>query len=722
MNDAGFGLAPAAIVRVASWPLDDLVALGDPSLAQRAARVDPDPTLEADYEASVEAARARLWATTVDDPRFRAALVLSSPGLHRQLGDGRRPRRRNKAARHLDTSLLRYLSRACTRTEPFGLWTGVTLAHLSQVETTRFETCAARARLAPELGPWRELIRELAGREPYRGRGPWRLNPSLREDEDGRWSYARRHPESGALRWRSLPNAIAATLRRALDRASGPLEPLRERLAAELGEAADTLLELCMEQGLLVGGLAFPARYADPWEALARLAPLLEREHATLWVDVLERARQRCDALELRLDRERDESDPTSLADAVDEVDRALGSLISELAAGLGLATPTARSWLRCDLAAGWTIELGRSDRARLEQILVDWSRLEREHQVAARRRRRAAARLRACPGGAIMAAPAVSDAANEPPDQDPDNHAGPPLGALVLRTSEGGLARPWLRGLSDVPTATHARHAYHLAERGDPLLPWFRAQYHELAREGVEVVDLAYEHEASPNLLSRPSYVQAIVAPWSGAPEQALHADARLSPGPQPGSLVVDADGRRMSLHAFTATATPPEDPILERLLASSFDGRAEQIRALAEGPRHETDQAPHETSTRAAILEPRRVSLGAHEVRALAGVHRLQRYRRWQQLAVVHELPELVRVYIGSRPGLVIPTSSPLALEAAFEGLKADSVVMIEAALERGWLPGPRGTHVAELVLPLRRHDHAWRSEPVEVERALG
>lgn len=736
-SDDAFTLAPAAIVRVASWPLDDLVALGDPSLARAAAQVDPDQAetvvaLEADYEASIEAGRSHLWATTVADPRFRAALVLSSPGLHRQLGDGQRSRRRNKSARHVDTSLFRYLSRACTRTEPFGLWTGVTLAMLGAGQETRFESCGARARLAPELEPWRALVRELAAREPYRGRGPWRLNPTLRAGEDGRWSYARRRPEDGALRWRTLPEPIGAGLRRALEGRSGSLDQMREHLRAELGEAGDALLELSTEQGLLVGGLAFPTRYGDPWEALAQIDDVLEREHAMLWSDVRRRARGRCEDLAVKLDAAlatgpiEDHAAAAKLAEAVLEVDRALGALVAELAIGLGLQqVADSRSWLRCDLGAPWSIELGRADRDRLGQILVDWSRLERKHHVAARRRAKAAARLRACPEGAIMAGPAIEGetmaAANEPPDVAADCEAGPPLGALVLRASEGGLARPWLRGLSDVPTATHARHAHHLAERGDPLLPWFRAQYRGFAREGVEVVDLAYEHAGSPNLLCRPRYVPAVISPWSGTQDETLRADAKFVAGPQPGSLLVQAGQRRMSLHAFTATATPLEDPILERLLATSFDNRADQLRTLAEGPRTTTD-VPREASTSMAILEPRRVELSVGEIESLAAVRRFERYRRFQRMAAAHELPELVRLYIGAQPGLVVPTSSPLALEAAFEGLGSNSVVVIEEVLERGWLPGPRGGHVAELVVPVRRHDHSWRSTEEELDHAIG
>jgi hypothetical protein len=739
-----FSLAPAAIVRVASWPLEDLVALGDPSLAQRAAQVDPGQAeamgaLEADYEASVEAGRAHLWATTVADPRFRAALVLSSPGVHRQIGVGRRSRRRNKSARHLDTSLFRYLSRACTRTEPFGLWTGVTLAQLGEGDATRFECCAARARLAPELAVWRDLIRELARREPYRNRGPWCLNPTLRADAEGHWSYARRRARDGALRWQALPAAIGVGLRGALDGRGGSLEQLREHLCAELGEAGGALIELAVEQGLLVGGMAFPTRYADPWEALEQAEAALEREHATLWANARRRAHALCEALTVPLEAAlaeqpaADESETAlfsaaKLADAVLDVDRALGALVAELAAGLrielGIELPIeSRTWLRCDLGAPWTIELGRADRDRLERILVDWSGLERRHHVAARRRAGAAARLRACPEGVVMAAPSEdgsSLAANEPPDPAPDSEAGPPLGALVLRAGVDGLARPWLRGLSNVPTATHARHAYHLAELGDPLLPWFCDQYRELAREGVEVVDLAYEHEASPNLVSRPCYVPTVIAPWSGAASETLSQGALLGSGPQPGGLLVYADGRAMSLHAFTATATPSEDPILERLLATSFDNRADQIRTLAEGPRAAED--PHEPSTSTAILEPRRLSLSADEVRSLSSVHRFERYRRWQRLAAALELPELVRLYTGARPGLVIPTSSPLALEAALEGLRSDDVIVIEEVLERGWLPGSRGTHVAELVMPLRRRDHLWRAQEKELEHAMG
>ena len=738
-SEPAFTLAPAMVVRVASWPLDDLVALGDESLAQRAAQVelaqiDAIATLQADYEACVEAGRAKLWATTVADPRFRAALVLSSPGLHRQLGAGERPRQRNKKARHLDTSLFRYLSRACTRTEPFGLWTGVTLAEFGdgQDTPTRIEGAKARARFAPELEPWRTLLRELAKREPYRGRGPWCLNPTLRVSADGRWSYARRRSEDGALRWRALPESIGAGLRRALEGQNGSLDQLREHLRAEFGEAGDSLLELAMEQGLLVGGLSFPNRYADAWEALTQVEAKLEREQAVLWADVRGRARKLCEQLDVCVDaalaephHASDAAEAANLAEAVLEVDGVLGALVRELAVGLGIELPAdARSWLRCDLGAGWMIALGREDRDRLEQILVDWSRLERTHHVGARRRARADARLRACPEHEVMAAPVSIDdiatqAANEPPISDAE--VGPPLGALVLRTGEGGLRRPWLRGLSDVPTATHARHAYHLAERGDSLLPWFRAQYLEFAREGVEVVDLAYEHEGSPNLLSRPCYVQDVVAPWSGAADETLSAEALLCAGPQPGALLVHAGGRRMSLHAFTATATPAEDPILDRLLATSFDNRADQMRTLAEGPR--VSEAPREPSMGTAILEPRRIELHAGEIGSLAAVRRFERYRRWQRLVTVHELPELVRVCIGARPGLVIPTSSPLALESAFEGLRSSDVVVVEEVPERGWLPGPHGAHVAELVVPVRRRDHLWcSSDREELDHAVG
>lgn len=731
-----FEFAPAGVLRAASWPLEAITELDAPALAEHVLRDEHGSALEAAYAAQLEVSRARLWAQTAACPRFRAALALSSPALHSRLGAGELPARRNKRARHLETSLYRYLARAATRIEPFGLWTSVGLVHLEPeaAESTRAEPCPVRVRMAPELGPYRELLLRLAEREPYRARGPWRLNPTLGADtqDPSRWHYARRDVRSGTLRWTTLPAGLARPLSLALADHCGSRAQLRARLLLVTGEAlADELLELAFRAGLFVGGLDLPLRYGDAWEALRLAGALLTDEHAAAWTLAHTRARELCVGLEQLLERDWGVLGGVApqlaeqLGDAVLELERQLAELLAQLAETLGLPVPDApRSWLRCDLGAAWSVHLGARDRAALTDLGRGWVELEHRYARGQLRERAARERLAAIPGGRLAAPPAQQSAAPAPASIDGRRlQAGPPLGAFVLRPGPGGLEagsrRARLRGLSDVPTATHARHAYHLAALGDPVLPWLRTQLQELGGHGHALADLAYTHAGSPNLLARPCYVDALCGPWSAMPGQTLPHEAALVPGPQPGALLVDTKRGTMSLFSFTATVIPESDTILARAQLSSFDARGMRNAA-------DTGSTPRATSPKLGelTLEPRRVELSPEQVEQLASVRRLPRYRRWLQLAATLELPELVRVTIEGRPGLVIPTCSPLALEAACEGLRDGARICVEEVVERGYLPCASGRHLAELVLPVRRHDHLWQTpvHMVEEPRAAG
>jgi len=410
-----FALAPAAVMRVAQWPLDDLEALACPAVAKAAESLTPDDVAAAElydveYTAAVEAARRRLWSTTAGNPRFRAALAMSSPSLHAGLGTGEVPARRTKSVRHVETSLYRYLARAACRTEPYGMWTSVGIATFGEHETTQVEECTPRYNLGPDLAPYGELLRSLASQEPYLERGPYRLNPTLHEQHDGRWVFAKRDRETGALGWVVVPASIAGRLRSALSGHPGSRTEHRLRLQAACDDAlGDELLELALEAGLLLGGLDLPPRFDDPWSALAKAQESLEGAHAHAWGEARRSAAEVCTRLAQTLAEASGQSPAAELGDAVVSANEEIRDGVLQLALSLGCPLRTEpRSWIRCDVTAGWKLALGHEDRARIEMLLRGWWELEQAFDTEGRRAVRTTAILRGCRGGQVMAAPGV--------------------------------------------------------------------------------------------------------------------------------------------------------------------------------------------------------------------------------------------------------------------------------------------------------------------------
>jgi hypothetical protein len=395
-----FDLAPAAVVRVAGWPLDALEQFAAPDLAAQAASVDAGDAValaayEDAYRQTLEGQRWHLWQVTAGDPRFRCAVALSSPSLASQLKDGTPPARRNKRTRHLEKSLYRYLARAAARIEPYGLWTGVTLAEFRPEETTCVSPCAPRTHFAPELGPFRALLRAMGQREPYRSRGPYRLNPTLQVVDEQRWCYARRKTD-GRLCWRDLPPSSAwKVLQGGL--ASLPpasLPEFRRRLAELLpAKVAGPLLDFALEAGLLVGGLQLPAQFESPWDALEQTEARLEGPEGRAWSDARGSIERTCEQLERYIDALLSEVDApeskhraATAAEPVFRANTAVREAIEALARALLLPCPAMpHSVLRCDLAAPFRIQLGQGDRQRLISLLEDWAHLEKQYGAAKR-------------------------------------------------------------------------------------------------------------------------------------------------------------------------------------------------------------------------------------------------------------------------------------------------------------------------------------------------
>ena len=195
MSATDIELAPAAVVRVAGFPLAAVAALADPDLAAlpRTGAAAAIAAHDAAYTASIARQRAALWAATAADPAFMRALTLCNPALAAAV-PARRPEGRNKRVRHLETSLYRYLARAVARTEPNGLWSGVALARFAGEDAV--SDAPAEFHVAPDLAPFQALFRGLAERPEYRAAALWKLNPTLTRGADG-WLFSA--PAGGAL-------------------------------------------------------------------------------------------------------------------------------------------------------------------------------------------------------------------------------------------------------------------------------------------------------------------------------------------------------------------------------------------------------------------------------------------------------------------------------------------------------------------------------------------
>ncbi|HET6584857.1 MAG TPA: lantibiotic dehydratase, partial [Nannocystaceae bacterium] len=697
-------------------------ALQDDVLAALARELDlADADASARFERAYLHALARqrelLWSSTIDDPAFRCAVALSSPTLAtaavRRRASART--RSDKRTRHLETSLYRYLARAVGRPEPCGLWAGVALARW----TDRADSSSARIepglRVEPELGPLRAAYRALCARAPYRDRGRFRVNQTLRET-GGVWHFAR-PCSAGAPQWATLPDnpVLSSLLELECARTSQPLADITEELARRVGaETATVLLDLLRREGLLVGGLGFPARYSTATEAVIAIERTLESDHADAWRSCRLRVQASCDALAQRLAATL-AGEPGADVDDVLATDREVRCATAELVAALGLPEITLpATMLRVDLLAPVGLELGTDDREAIERTLADWMDTERREHTIARYVRRADAVLEGRSAVEVFAR-GVPGAAS--PRRSDEPHSGPPAGALVLRPGPAGLADAWIRGLSDSPTATHARHAAALRDRDDPLLGWFQRLFVDLRRDtGIDAVDLVVERVESPNVLARPDYVATCIDPW-GTRARELQRDALVVEGPTRAAPIVLDGGRALAAFTFTAAANVADDAVLARLLATSFSALAEpRLRPVATAG--DAARSRRRTTAQGRAVVPARIDLSTDETSALVTRRGARRFVQWLACARAHDWPALVRVVRNGQPAVLVPTHSPLAVAAVLEGIRAGDRIRVEEVLDAGWIRSEHGTHVTEIVVPVRRTAHVWQRRRAERE----
>ena len=746
-------IGPASVLRVASFPVGALSSLSETSLAEVASLAAggevPVAEYEEAYDARIEAGRRNLWDVTAGDPWFTLALSFAHPRLGLHLAKQSREGRRSPKRRRLETTLYRYLARAAGRCQPFGLWAGVSL--VTWGETTRIRSCAPALKVEPDLGPLYEIVFSLARLPSYRSAGRWRVNPSLGRTPSAGWTVW--EPTIRGATRRTLPPLAAFDSLVALlaDCGSSRLDLLAEAAGPLCGsvEAARSLLDDCIEGGILVGGLQPPWRFGTAWEALEKAEGDLLMADRPPWREARVDIEALCRDLESR-------GTALSAAEILAGTEH-VAAVVQRLAARFRVPAPKEREGvLRADFRAPYTIELGADVRALIERTLDEYLRFQGvygmgeflrkavldhylPHGASARRLDALPPPLVASPeaptwqslGEAIGAtggwtdriarwerllgdspAPVVARGELEP--------LGPPFGWLRLgfTSTPGRDGKVVVHGVFDDLWGPYARHAPFWSDAGDTdgLQSWLVSGLSSLASaRRIELAELVVPCAAAPNVLARPALGLRAVSPWSDIPGAADLRGGRIVLDEAAGASILRLPGTRFPIAVLNASAADVQsgDPLVQVLLTTSLGATpATSLHAGSLLFAHEMSGAyssPAVELTGGAIVRTRRSVLSGTTAEALLRGGPAARFASWSGLARKHGWPELLML---RRPdGLALPLhrDSPIAVDALLQGA-GDGFLVVEDWPAEAWIEGPAGTHVAELAVPFLRERHIW------------
>jgi hypothetical protein len=756
VNRDDIELAPAAVVRIAGLPLARVSELADPILAALARAGDPSYTSR--YAASIERQRAALWTATAADPAFMRALTVSNPELAGWVPP-QLPPTRNKKARHLETSLYRYLARAVARTEPNGLWSGVALAHFSTDESVH--DVPPQYHVAPDLSPFNKFFKVLADRPEYRAHAAWKVNPTLIRGGEG-WLFSARGA-SGLIARRLRSGA-------ALDAALTVIDGLGRftlaTAAAAVAEftklslpAAATLLDQLIAGGVIVGGLEFPRRFTDPWHALVLAAERLLPGERSAWSAAILKLRMVADRLAEVLAGD-------DLA-AIAGTQAAAREVLVELGESLAVTLPALpRAPLRCDLRAPFAIHFGPARRAAITALASEFAAFQAGDGMGGalspalvKRWLTTAetplASFTPPPGLAAGDAPPCWEdvaAALEPTgplaarvaswshrlEADTEIWAGQaaagppgsPLGCLLFTFGSDVVdGRPVLRGIVRDATPAFSRCAW-LLEPGNvrTLTNWLSGHFNGVTPD-IDQAELLVGG-ANPNVLARPNLLAHAIDLWGTEPGS---LDARgavifVDECTQAPLLRLPGRERPLAVHSLTAALVDPGDHAQHLLLLSSLRTPPQIPRGDRLGFRDERTGGRHSPRVRlrgGAVVRTRRTAITGAELQALLACKSADRFARWQRLAADREWPALLLVRRDDEPALLVPRDSPLAIEALFEGAAACLHLHVEEFIDAAWISDNRGQrYVAELALPFVRRTHLWsgRTMVADQRHAVG
>lgn len=696
----GFDLAPAAIVRIAGWPLDTITRfrperLGDPA----------GPSADAEYQAELEKQRATLRALTVGDPGFMRALAVAHPTLAaRVLGCDWS--RRTKRVRHLETTLYRYLARAAGNPTPGDYWAAASLATWGAA--TSLAVDADLPVFSPDLRPFQAILLELGTRRAYRRRGTFRPNATLTRVGDGSWSYWWRLPP-GTLIERRVGAKAASFMTELADRSARRYAELVSLCARHFGcthLAAEHEIDACIDAGVLVGGLDLPSRFDSPWDALAGVEKSLAPAERAPWRHCAKALGEIAEQLGLRFGG-------LGAAEILTMFERARAEILALAERCQVAPPPIPRLVFHCDRTA---TEAGRLGPELREQVASLGPELEAELALFGRllaRRAKALGWLRKAEAplglGECLSQMQQGEREGEGSGAggaaDDEVDRAPPFGSLVLGcvTSD----RPELRfmGTCDSMTSPCSRiHA--LVERATPgttrvLREWIREALAAVAESaGVRPVELIAPFESNPNVRAGPAWCDDTVALWGASvgsvqlPGLGLFIDRRRGGLPLARAR---GEARPIALMEFSAANRSQDDP-LTRLLLQTSPGLHEDEAPL-----------PHPAEGRHPLARPRRTAISGDVWSRLIESRGLARHRLWRELAREHEWGELLWVRAGRRSGLLIHRDSPLGLDAVLEGARAKGPpLIVEMPYDLTSLSGR--VHLAEVVIPFARARHVW------------
>lgn len=752
-------LAPSVVVRATRFPVRALESLADSALAEIAMRAvarrdaETRSSFERAYDESAEGQRRILWKLTVEDARFVRALALTNEELARRVLD--RPLRpaRNKRARHLETTLYRYLARAVWRTEPCDLWAGMTVATWG--EATRILPSRTRYAIAPDLRPFQAMVQALSRTELYRTAGVYKLNPTLERDGQ-QWRYFVRD-RNGELIPSERPNRawLEASLEAldgcppgSLDRLS---DALRRRSAIEPARAFEVLLAL-RDTGILVGGLAFPTRFASAWEALRAVPVDLNAEHARPWRLSVAKLRRLC----LRLERRIETIPLAELHLAQTRVREEVRSL----ADALGVAEPwLPRSVLRCDHRLPFDVVLGPEVRERFAAAVAEYDAFEGNLGLdaavrAAHRARLLRTQLSDTPPSRSTTTTSEHGENDVPTQERAWRRAGaddvlgrrmaqwsrwlesgtrtqdcdadpstapfrlPPVAVTVLRPLAKGFS---IVGCTPEVVPSYGRYAPLWADAGpssplDGLHGWYEAT---LAREGrkagIDVVELVSPCETAPNALARPKSRFSAWDVW-GTTSSFRVDRVRIDLARGGSAPVAIAEGleRPVSVACFVPADVARSDRWMQRLLLTSFrevpNWISDALPFECELQRRST--SPRLTLRSGNVVRARRTVVVGEELEALVVAEYKERFAVWQALARRYEWPALVLVSKDGGPPLLVVRDSSLAVESALEGIgERVRFLTVEEPDDQTWLEDEDGERLAtEFIVPFVRRHHAW------------
>jgi Lantibiotic dehydratase, N terminus len=750
-----FTLAPVGILRAATRPIEDLNEFGDRSLAKLAlGAIDCPCRWEAylsEYNRVFDREREYLMKVTVRDLMFRKAIRLSNPIVSAKLDVlsqlGELPPR-NKMSRRIENTLYRYLARSLGRTNPNGLWAGVSLVEFTTEGNSSIEKTAAEYYFAPDLRPFQQLLQSLGKLAAYRKLTCWRVNPTLLLQGDGCWHFWRR-TGAGEVEQRVMASndLLAQLFNILMQQETATFAEFIACIQAELPEILIVTLEESIQtladEGILQGGLDLPQRFSTVWTALSTSAQLLLPEHQVFWNRATRELQACCQTLSERIETIELTDLETHLLAANECVITLAQSLNIKLD---NLPNPI----LHCDLKLPVQVKF---DRVQQELILKSIDNYQAywldgiAPTTALRQdlRQQLTSKLQPDLKFAEIAADTLPQTNRLSPDRnlvlqqqlgDWDNllqttvaeltlsvhgqNITPksPLGCLYLSPCQGFQLQ--VRGIDDDPARGFARFGKFLDSEG-LLHHWLKQNLTDLQqRYRVIIADLEVPFEVNPNVLCREIFGDCSISLWKADRDTPSLRGAKLSIDATTSLpfLKVLSLPHPLAVFGFSAAHVSAVDPLAELLFYTGFQERPIAIAMAATVPTNPELANPRSTPRiylpEGSCIRPQRTVLTSDVLFSLTQTTAAQRYAQWQQLAVEHRWSELLMLQVDSEPPLLMRRDSPLALESIFKSVRPHTQwLVVEETIDLPWLVDAENRHyLAEIAFPLRRSQHAWSS----------